>query len=73
MQKINENKIYHMAKVIWKEHFSGIMLWESYWYQIRPQIELFCFMPRIDRKLFMQSKSKMLYLTLKEIERIKNK
>ena len=74
MRVVNDNKVYAMAKEIWKKHFQGIMPFDMYYMQVAQQIKRYVGMRNPhDRSLFQNYQNNVLRLTYNELQKFKNR
>lgn len=71
MALADENKVLRMAKEIWKSHFAGIMPFEMYYMQIKPEVELYLNLKSVDKKLYLNYKRGLVKMTLHQLDRLR--
>ena len=70
-EKLDENKVYKMAKDFWANHLKNIMTWDDYYDQIKEQIKIYIALPQEDKPKFMNMLNNRVQRTDREIQKMK--
>jgi len=70
--EINENALYHKCRDIWQKHFSNIIPFNQYYFQVRNQVRIYSRLSTCDKIMFMEAQTNIMRATLDHIENLSN-
>jgi hypothetical protein len=68
---LNDNKVYKMAKEMWEKFFKNSMTFDTYFLQIKDQLNIYYSLPDEDKRKFLETRMMLLGKAEREIEKVK--